>query len=184
MTESTLEILQLKCLSSSLQPLRVQICTAKGGFVGEVKEIPRGGILRFTKFRSLLGLRLELRDTQGQLVIFQRAPGLWRKGYDMLDADGRFLWRFQPRGLFAWELYDSSDRFVASLNFRNPLIVGPQAGHLQNIKKLLLAEIRWHSMGIFSTFPEGSVLLLYDPERFRLAAIGAALIRLCDIQQR
>jgi|FaiFalDrversion2_1042247.scaffolds.fasta_scaffold23052_1 hypothetical protein len=178
------EVLRLESKRGSLAPLWVEIRTAAGEIWMEAREMPRGGLLRYTRFRVLLPLRLELADRIGeQMYSLERSGGLAPLSYRLRQADGSLVLQLEPIGRRGWRLVDGSGLPVATGARHSILRLGTQTAHLDAPGGPTAAEIRWRPRHLFSTRWDGEILLFHAPERFRLPAVTLALVMLCGLQR-
>jgi hypothetical protein len=182
-----IEELKVECLSSSLRRLEVLVYSAQGSLLWKIREVPTSRVLYYTKLRAALRLWLEWQSVDGSKIIMKREPSLLRQCYDILRYTGEHLWTIKPKRIFGfknWEIKNGLGKVVGQLKFENPLIIGSQVGHIQDVRGRTISEIRWPALGVFSSHPKGEILIFSEPDKFRLVSIGASLVRLCTFQQR
>jgi hypothetical protein len=185
----TVLILWVETLASALQPAHFVVRDDRRRLLARIQEIPRGGLLRYTKLRTALRLVLEVDESAtGRRLLLERPLGLLRMQYRLLQRDGSPIWRFEARGfLWAgyWRILDPWGRLVGVFRFRNPLILGPQVGYVEDADNRRMARVEWRKpMWLRGGFREATVEVYGDPAPWAEVATWAAIIRGLTLQQR
>ena len=176
-------LLQFECLSGSLVPFQLAVRDDAGGPRWQVRERPRGGLLRYTKFRALLGLELELTGPSGAWV-FRRNPGLFRTPCQLHGPDGRLRFVFVFEMFGGWDIRDPLGRRFARVRFSNPTILGTDRGELRAAGGALAAEILLRTASPLTSRRDGEIRLFAPEEPWEPVTVALAAARVASKQHR
>jgi hypothetical protein len=172
----------VECVSGSLQIFDVVVRDEGGKTVWTMREEPRGGILRYTKFRLMLPLVLTLRG-RGKRCRIERSAGLWKSHYQVEQEGKGILFRV-VQGFARWRLEDEGGDPLGELSFSNPFLIGRDRAVLKDSRGEEMAEVELRSMGFFTSRWEGRIVLTARGADWEVPAVVAAGLRLAGKQGR
>ncbi len=151
-------------------------------------------ILRLTKFRTALSLKIIIRDiTSGRFYFLTRDAGLFSHSYLVKGQEGRTVCSFEQekvnwRSIFKlkrnWEIKDGYGRRIASYESANPFILGPQEGRVINISGEEISHFQWQRPSFFRTPRECQVFVIRPEELWVIVSLVAAIIRALYFEYR
>jgi len=151
-------------------------------------------ILRLTKFRTALSLKIIIRDiTSGRFYFLTRDAGLFSHSYLVKGQDGRTLFSFEQekvngRSFFkfkrSWEIKDGYGRTTARYESGNPFILGPQEGRVIGISGEEISHFRWERPSFFRTPRECLVLINRTEEPWEMLSLISAIIKALYFEYR
>jgi hypothetical protein len=151
-------------------------------------------ILRLTKFRTALSLKIIIRDiTSGRFYFLTRDAGLFSYSYLFKGQDGRTLFSFEQekvngRSFFkfkrSWEIKDGNGRTIARYESGNPFILGPQEGRVIGISGEEISHFRWERPSFFRTPRECLVFINRPEEPWEMLSLISAIIKALYFEYR
>jgi hypothetical protein len=126
-------------------------------------------ILRLTKFRTALSLKIIIRDiTSGRFYFLTRDAGLFSYSY-----------------LFkGWEIKDGNGRTTARYESGNPFILGPQEGRVIGVSGEEISHFRWERPSFFRTPRECLVFINRPEEPWEMLSLISAIIKALYFEYR
>jgi len=144
-------------------------------------------ILRLTKFRTALSLKIIIRDiTSGRFYFLTRDAGLFSHSYLVKGQEGRTVcsfeqekvnWRSFLKFKRSWVIKDSYGRRIASYESANPFILGPQEGRVINISGEEISHFQWQRPSFFRTSRECQVFVNRTEEPWEIISLISAIIK-------
>jgi len=151
-------------------------------------------ILRLTKFRTALSLKIIIRDiTSGRFYFLTRDAGLFSYSYLFKGHDGRTLFSFEQekvngRSFFkfkrSWEIKDGNGRRTARYESGNPFILGPQEGRVIGISGEEISHFRWEKPSFFRTPRECLVFINRTEGPWEMLSLISAIIKALHFEYR
>jgi hypothetical protein len=151
-------------------------------------------ILRLTKFRTALSLKIIIRDiTSGRFYFLTRDAGLFSHSYFFKGQDGRTLFSFEQekvnwRSFFkfkrSWEIRDGYGRTIARYEPGNPFILGPQEGRVIGVSGEEISHFRWERPSFFRTPRECLVFINRTEEPWEMLSLISAIIKALHFEYR
>lgn len=175
-------ILRVECSSGALEPMYLAVRDESGRRLWTLRQRSTGGIFRFTKFRSLFPLTMDMTGPGGDYVL-HRPAGIVRRSYELRRPAGEIVYRMVT-GWRRWVLRDRHEDELAEVRFSNPLVLGKDRGVLDARGGTPVIEYQFVPVGFLSGRWEGELRFLAPRESWEVPGVALAAVRLAHKQQR
>jgi hypothetical protein len=185
-----MQIFRLEALSGPLSPARFRLFGSESQLLARFEERREGGILHFTKLRTVMPLLLHVEWIPSRThLLLEREKGLWVPYlYWVKSSHGKTIWCFRREsmlfGELKWRVFDPYANEVAGVRSSNPLIVGPQRAKITDSAQQIQATFTWKNWSFWKGFREAQIEILSAPDPWTEMATIAAVIRGLELQQR
>jgi len=175
--------LTFECSSSSLKPLSMKFFSDSDPIIF-VEEIPHGGIIRYTKFRTMLKLEIKITGYIGDLYLFRQAGT--KQKYILKRGFGEDLFYFEPESFLRskWSVRNNAGIVIAYFKHKNPFVIGADNINIYLNDDTLYAKISLKFTFLSFAYKKGEIFFFEERESYEPLAIAICIINIVNKQMR